>query len=166
MIRQIAQHLLKKRLIDDKYLFLLNSPPEDEYIAFDTETSGLNTKTAEILSIGAVKIVKNRILTSQSFEVHIRPEEPISPTSIKIHGLRHIDLADGVPIENAVKRFLYFVGNRPLVGYNIQFDVKMINKTVRKITGISLPNKKIELAHLYRKKKRGIFTRKTFLSWI
>lgn len=75
------------KLKDEKFAFLFDEI-EDEYVVFDTETTGLNPKKDEILSIGAVKIKGNKILTSQTFEVYIKNSKEISSKSIEIHGIR------------------------------------------------------------------------------
>ena len=62
----------KNKLKDEKFLFLFEEAPLDEVIVFDTETTGLNPKKDEILSIGAVKIKGNKILTSEKFEIFLK----------------------------------------------------------------------------------------------
>jgi DNA polymerase III subunit epsilon len=61
----------RAKLSDENFAFLFDEI-EDEYVVFDTETTGLNPKVDEILSIGAVKIKGNKILTSQTFEIYIK----------------------------------------------------------------------------------------------
>ena len=86
IFKNIKEKLNKKNLTDNKYDFLFDKNIlENEYIVLDTETTGLNPKKDEILSIGAVKIKNNQIITSESFEIFIKPLEDISHMSIKIH---------------------------------------------------------------------------------
>ena len=56
-----------KNLKDERYRFLFEEAPLDEVVVFDTETTGLNPKKDEILSIGAVKLKGNKILMSETF---------------------------------------------------------------------------------------------------
>ena len=65
-------------MLDAEYEWLFDPYDGDEVVAFDTETTGLNTKKDAVLSIGAVKIKGDRILTSQSFEVFLKPSKEIS----------------------------------------------------------------------------------------
>ncbi len=53
-------------------------------VALDTETTGLNPKKDEILTIGAVKIRDSKILLSKTFEASIKPKKEINSDSIKI----------------------------------------------------------------------------------
>lgn len=153
MFRGICQHFNRKKLKDEKYSFLFDEPPEDEIVVYDTETTGLNPKKDEILSIGAIKVKGDKILTSEKFELFVQPTKDISEESIKIHQIRNIDLQNGCKPNEALDKFLHFIGSRPLVGYYLEFDVNMINKYLKPFLGIKLPNKQIEISGVYHDKK-------------
>ncbi len=153
MFKSISRHFNRKKLRDEKYAFLFDEPPEDEYIVYDTETTGLNPKKDEILSIGALLIKGDKIITSQKFELFVKPTKKISEESIKIHQIRNIDLQNGSDPQEALEKFLHFIGPRPLIGYYLEFDVKMINKYLKPYLGIKLPNKQIEVSGIYHDKK-------------
>jgi hypothetical protein len=76
---------------------MFDAPPEGEWVSLDCETTGLNVRTDEIVSIGAVRIVGNRIMTSERLELLVRPERGVSAESVRIHRLRERDLAQGLP---------------------------------------------------------------------
>ena len=135
MFKRFFQHLNRKKLKDESYAFLFDETCEDEVVVFDTETTGLNPKKDEILSIGAVIVKGNKILTSQKFELFVKPTKVINEESIKIHQIRNIDLQNGTEAKEAIEQFLHFIGSRPLVGYYIEFDVKMVNKYVKSFLG-------------------------------
>ena len=142
------------KLTDDEFKFLFDeNQSNDEFIVFDTETTGLNPKKDEILSIGAVKIKGNKILTSETFEVYLKPLKSISLKSIEIHGIRPCDLHNATNTEQGIKEFLNFIGSRPLIGYYLEFDVAMINKYIKPMLGIKLPNKMIEVSEIYFEKR-------------
>jgi DNA polymerase-3 subunit epsilon len=146
----------RKRLKDERYAFLFAEPPPNEFVCFDCETTGLETHKAEILSIGAVIIVDNKILTSQKLELFLKPTQQIDEASIKVHHLRHCDLEHGMEPNQAIMRFLRFIGSRTLVGYFLEFDVAMVNKYVRPLLGIVLPNRQIEVSGIYYDKKQSL----------
>ena len=139
----------RQRLQGGEWAFLLDAPPPDEWVALDCETTGLNTRTDEIIAIGAVRIKGRRILTSQRLELLIRPEKAVSADSIRVHRLREQDVAGGLPAPEAVRRLLHFIGARPLVGYYLEFDVAMINRVARPLLGMGLPQPQIEVSRLY-----------------
>ena len=137
-----------KKLKNRQYEFLFNEHPE-EFVSFDCETTSLNVKEGEIISIGAVKIRGNIVLTSESFYIVVKPEGKMTATNVTIHGLRPKDVSNGVPINEALEQFLEFIGGRPLVGYYLEYDVAMINKYLKPMLGIKLPHKQIEVSKLY-----------------
>ena len=158
MFKQLYRNYRRKRdfknLNDVEYAFLFDENRSGEYVVFDTETTGLDPKKDHIISIGAVKIKDNKILTSQTFEALIKNDD-IAKESIEIHGIRPIDVQNGKTIEEEIRQFLYFIGSRPLIGYYLEFDIAMINKYVKPMLNISLPNEAIEVSELYFDKKIG-----------
>jgi len=143
------RNLQLKKLKLEEFSFLFDEDKSGEYIVFDTETTGLSPKVDDILSIGAIKIRDNKIITSETFEVFIKNSQTISAKSIEIHGIRHCDLEDAMDRDEAIKKFLHFIGSRPLIGYYLEFDVSMINKYVKPMLGVKLPNKCIEVSEIY-----------------
>ena len=137
------------RLALPEFRFMFDEPPPNEWVSLDCETTGLNVGTDEIISIGAVRIVGNKIMTSERFEVLVRPERGVSAGSVRIHRLREQDVAQGLPVEEAMKQLLRFIGSRPLVGYFLEFDVAMLNKAIKPILGQGLPQPKIEVSGMY-----------------
>jgi DNA polymerase-3 subunit epsilon len=143
----------RRRLKDPAYAFLFDSDETDEVVCFDCETSGLDPASAELLSIGAVRIKGNRILTSDRLELTLRPDRSVPADAIKVNRLREMDVADGLPVRDALEIFLRFIGGRPLVGYYLEFDVAMVNKYLRPWLGIGLPNKQTDVSGLYYDRK-------------
>lgn len=134
---------------DPQFAFMFDPPPPNEWVALDCETTGLNPRSDEILSIGAVRIVGERIVTSERLELLVRPEKGVSADSVRIHRLRERDVAAGLPRDEAMRRLLRFIGSRPLVGYYLEFDVAMIGRAVWPLLGMGLPQPKIEVSALY-----------------
>lgn len=153
MFESLKRNWNRRGLNDERYASLFEPYEGDEAVVFDTETTGLNPKRDEILSIGAVKVKGDKILTSQSFEIYLKPSNEISVESIKIHHIRPCDLEHALTPLEGVQKFLEFIGNRPLVGYYLEFDVAMVNRLVKPWLGVTLPNRQIEVSGLYFDKK-------------
>ncbi|GIU00639.1 3'-5' exonuclease [Sulfurovum sp. TSL6] len=142
-----------KHLKDERFTFLFDDVPTDEMVVFDCETTGLDPKTDDIISIGAVKIKGNRILTDEAIHIYIDQDKEIDPKSITIHQIRNCDLYGAIPLQEAIEKFLYYIGNRPLVGYYLEFDVAMVNKYIKPMYGITIPNTQEEVSAIYYDKK-------------
>ena len=100
-------------------------------VALDTETTGLDPKTARIVQIGAIVIggardEADRVAQGASFDRLVNPGEPIAPRSSEIHGLIDADVA-GAPDFAAVAPDLdRFCEGRVVVGHNISFDMAIL----------------------------------------
>jgi DNA polymerase-3 subunit epsilon len=149
-IAALKREWLLYHLGDPRFRFMWDRPPPNEWVALDCETTGLNTKTDDIISIGAVRIRGNRVMTSERLELLVRPDKKkISAESVRVHRLREQDVAQGANIDDAMMQLMRFIGSRPLVGYYLEFDVAMINRVLFPILGMGLPQEKIEVSGLY-----------------
>ena len=142
-----------KNLKDERFRFLFEGQHTDEIVVFDCETTGLNPKMDDIISIGAVKIKGNKVLTDEAIHIYIDQDKEIDHKSIAIHQIRNCDLYGAIPLKEAIEKFLYYIGNRPLAGYYLEFDVAMVNKYIKTMYGITLPNKQEEVSSIYYDKK-------------
>ena len=146
MFESIRRSWSQRKLTDPKYAHLFEEHP-DELVSFDCETTSLNVKEAEIISIGAVKIRGNKVLTSESFYVIVKPEGVMQAANVTIHGLK--DVPNGIPVQEVILQLLDFSGGRPLGGNYLEYDVAMVNKFLKPLLGITLPQKQIEVSALY-----------------
>ena len=150
MFKQVKDYFNKKNLKDQKYAYIFDKNNDDEYVCFDCETTGLDPKVDDIISIGAVKIIGNKIDLQNKFERFIKPKNAaMVEDAIKVHHIRAIDLEDADDMDHVIEEFLEFVGNRKLVGYFLEFDIAMINKYLKPKLGIKLPNKRYEVSAIY-----------------
>ncbi len=155
MLLELKRRLYRRLLRDPGYRFLFEPPPAGEAVSIDCETTGLNTRKDDIVAVAAVKIRGNRILTSERFVATVRPKVRLKPDAIKVHGLREQDVVGGRTMEDVLPGLLRFIGSRPLVGFYLEFDVAMLNKHVRRMLGIELPNEQIEVSGTYYERKYG-----------
>lgn len=119
--------------LDDRPLSTLT------YTVFDTETTGLTPGLDEIISIGALRIVNNRLLRQEVFEQLINPQRPIPATATAIHGITDAMVRNQPPIESVLPRFRAFVENTVLVGHNLAFDMSML-RAKEQSTGVCFVN--------------------------
>lgn len=136
---------------DQRFRFMWDEPPADEWVALDCETTGLNVSKDDIIAIGAVRIRGNRVMASERLELLVRPQDnqPFSADSVKVHRLREQDVAQGMYVDDAMMELMRFIGSRPIVGYYLEFDVAMINRVLFPMLGMGLPQQKIEVSGLY-----------------
>jgi DNA polymerase III subunit epsilon len=155
MLEKIRRGLDRIALNDRSYNFLFKRQDTDEAVSLDCETTGFDPWVDDVVSVAAIPIKGSRILASSAYQAVIRPEAAMGAASIKVHQLRRKDVAHGRLMSDVLPELLHFIGNRPLVGYWIDFDVRMLNKSVIRMLNIRLPNRQIDVCGLYFDRKYG-----------
>ena len=149
MLRAIRRYRDSRTQKDGPWSHLFEKYEGNEVVSLDLETTSLDVDKASILSIGAVRIVGKRVKTSERLEIALKPPADLTAESIKIHKIRAKDLAEGIDLRDALEQVLQFVGNRPILGYYVNYDIRVLSKYLRQEFGFELPNKAIELSHVY-----------------
>ena len=92
----------------------------DEMVAFDIETTGLNAGSDRMTEIGAVIFAGGEI--KESFNTFVDPGMHIPAEITQLTGISDKDVR-GAPDEGeAMRMFLEFAGDRPIVAHNADFD--------------------------------------------
>ena len=104
---------------------------DETYVVFDLETTGLYAdKGDSIIEIGAVKMINGKII--DTFDTFVNPNVKLSSEIISITGITDEMLVDAPNEEDAVKAFIDWVGEYPMVAHNAKFDISFINSAYRK----------------------------------
>jgi predicted DnaQ family exonuclease/DinG family helicase len=94
------------------------------YIAIDVETTGLEAGVDEIIEIAAVKFNADEVL--ETFSTLVQPIHSLPLNSSRLTGIT-ADMLTGAPrFAGVAPRFAAFLKNYPLVGHNIEFDLRML----------------------------------------
>ena len=97
---------------------------DQEYVAFDLETTGLSSKNDRIIEIGAV-IMKNGVEIDR-FQTFADPGRKLDKKIVELTGITDEMLVGAPPIEEVLPKFMEFVGDRVLVAHNSDFDTGFI----------------------------------------
>ncbi|GLK81140.1 3'-5' exonuclease [Methylopila turkensis] len=94
---------------------------ETPYVFFDLETTGLTPKRDRVIEIAALRFDR---ATGElaSFQSLVKPDRAIPAFVRAMTGLDDAAFADAPEPKDALERFFAFVGDAPLVAYNIPFD--------------------------------------------
>ncbi|MCM4156874.1 3'-5' exonuclease [Gramella sp. AN32] len=123
---------------------------EIKFVVFDTEATGFDFEKDRILSIGAVRVQNREIKISENFEVYLE-QERFNPETVKIHGIIQNEKFEKVEELEALKLFLAYIENSVLVAHHAGFDLKMVNKALKRHNLPKLKNKFLDTAYLYKK---------------
>ena len=97
---------------------------DQEYAAFDLETTGLSSRADRIIEIGAV-ILKNGEEIDR-FQTFVDPGRKLDRKIVELTGITDEMLVGAPSIQEVLPKFLEFVGNRVLVAHNSDFDTGFI----------------------------------------
>jgi DNA polymerase-3 subunit epsilon len=98
------------------------------FVVFDTETTGLDTARDEIVQIGAVRVMANRIVRGETCETLVNPGRSIPPGSSRIHGITDDMIAAAPDPVTALRRFHDFARDAVLVAHNAPFDLAFLKR--------------------------------------
>jgi DNA polymerase-3 subunit epsilon len=153
---RFIRHTIDRFVIQDtSFKFLYDRDETGEVVSLDCETTGFDPWIDDVISVAAIKIKDNRILTHQSFNALVKPEAEMRPEAMKVHRLLQRDVASAKPMAEVLPDLLRFIGSRPIMGYWIDFDMSMLDKYVLHHLGVRLPNERVEVSKLYYDRKYG-----------
>ncbi|MDF1500700.1 MAG: helicase C-terminal domain-containing protein [Anaerolineales bacterium] len=95
-------------------------------IAFDLETTGLDTARDAVIEIGAVRFRGERI--EDQFQTLINPGRPLDPVVCELTGLNDAMLSGAPRLIDVIDEFEAFVGDLPLLGHSVQFDLAFMQR--------------------------------------
>lgn len=121
----------------------------NRFVVLSIETSGLNKDTDQILSIGAIAVLDNKIVVDDSFEISF-----IENVKINHENSNEVEyekkLSESV-IPNAIQLFLEYIENAILVGHRIAFDVDILNEYLDQLKCGRLKNEALDVEVMYKK---------------
>ncbi len=107
-------------------------PLEGEYVVFDIETTGFDPREEAIIEIGAVRI-QDGVIQPQRFSTFADPRRPLSPKIVSLTGITDEMLRGAPSQEEAVRAFLDYAGDCPLVAHNADFDVSFLRQAAARM---------------------------------
>ena len=87
------------------------------YAVVDVETTGLDVRRDEVLSIGIIDVIAGRVQLSSALYRQIRPRAMPGPESVVIHGIRPKDAAEGEDPESAGREVISRLHGRVLAAH-------------------------------------------------
>ena len=95
-------------------------------VAIDLETTGLDPQSDSIIEIGAVRFSGSRV--EAEWSTLINPGRSIPNLVVQLTGITNDMVRNAPPIKAVLQDLIDFVGNAPIVGHNVQFDVGFLRK--------------------------------------
>ena len=96
----------------------------DSFISLDLETTGLNVETDTIIEVGAVRFGRAGI--EERWETLVSPGQPIPIVVQELTGIDDAAVASAPAVPGVMAQLAEFIGDLPIVGQNIQFDLDFL----------------------------------------
>lgn len=93
----------------------------DKYIVMDFETTGFDRKYDKIIEMAALKVVDGEI--TDIFNTLVKPSIELDDYIVELTGITNEMLSDAPDLSEVMPNYIDFIGELPLVGHNISFDV-------------------------------------------
>lgn len=110
---------------------------EEEIVVFDTETTGLNVFQDDIIEIAAIRI-KGGEVVGEPLDLYIETDKPILPMlgekENPMYAIYHEKMSTGELLSpsDALRRFLAYVGNSPILGHNANYDYNILDNNLQR----------------------------------
>lgn len=98
-----------------------NSGMTSTIVALDLETTGLDSKTDGITEIGAVRFRGDQV--EAEWQSLINPGQRIPTFITHLTGITNAMVQDAPPMQAITGELSDFIGNAPILGHNIRFDI-------------------------------------------
>ena len=106
--------------------YFMNAVKDKDFYIFDTETTGLNPKSCDIIEFSAIRVheVQDGFRETGALDIFINPGVPVPEEVTTLTGITTETVQNGLFPANAVQKIAEFWGEAPFVaGYNsISFD--------------------------------------------
>ena len=90
-------------------------------ISLDLETTGLDPQRDAIIEVGVVRFQGSRI--EGTWEQLVNPGRPVPPFVTQLTGINDSMLTNAPRFRNVMLELEGFVGDSPILGHNIGFDL-------------------------------------------
>lgn len=114
-----------------------------DFVIIDIETTGLDFKEDEIIEVGALKVSGNEF---EEFNDLVTCQKKVPEFIVNLTGITD-ELLDnwGVELKTVLEGLKQFIGKKPILGYNVNFDIKFINHCLKNLNMEQLQNNYVDV---------------------
>ena len=107
-----------------------------EVCAIDVETTGLDREKDRIVSIGlartTIDVNGDKMLDCETLNLRVNPGIPVPSEASAIHGIYNHHVENEAPFEEYAKQVREVIGDRILIGHNVDFDKKFLSAAFKR----------------------------------
>jgi len=120
------------------------------FVAFDTETTGLEAPPHRLVEIAGVKFSLGG-KKIETFKSLVNPGREIPPDAIEVHGITDKMVAKARTVDKVLDKFAKFCGNSILIAHNAPFDISFLASESDRVGIPRLKNKVLDTVDIFKK---------------
>src|SRR5262249_2604970 len=113
-------------LADTVLTFAERAKAGGEFVVVDVETTGTDPKLADLVEVAAVRVKGGKV--TDRWSTLVDPGRPI--VGHQMHGLTDADVKGAPSAADAARQALAFVGDAPIVGHSVGFDIGFLEEAL------------------------------------
>lgn len=102
-----------------------------EFVALDFETTGLNTRSDSIVSIGVVPFTLQRIHLPEAKHWLVNPHQEIPDETVIVHGITESRLAGKPDLLTILPKLLAIMAGKVVVAHHIPIERNFLNQAIK-----------------------------------
>lgn len=142
----------RRRCADSPYAWLFQPYMGEESVALVSQSS----LGGSAISVAAVMLSPLRIHTSQAWVATLASSDRVNDATLRYHSRYHGTGATIAPSAENLGALAEFIGNRPLVGWQLEQSIEHLNGLFREQLGFGLPNAQVDVAKLHQRHLRRL----------
>ncbi|TVP47052.1 MAG: DNA polymerase III subunit epsilon [Halomonas sp.] len=144
----------RRRYADSPYGWLFQPYMGDESVALACHVTP--TSSSPLISLAAVVLSQQQVCTSRAFVTTIGPAEHSGSVALRRHQLLYQTEDAVLPSSDNLSDLVEFIGNRPIVGWQLDQRISALNALLREKLDFALPNAQVDVEKLHQRQLRRL----------
>ncbi|MGQ7261346.1 DNA polymerase III subunit epsilon [Vreelandella sp. V005] len=144
----------RRRCADSPYAWLFQPYMGEELVAL--ACTATPTATSPVISLAAVVLSQQQVRTSRAFVMTLGTPGQVNTASLRRHHLLCQAGEVTSPSSDNLSALVEFIGNRPIVGWQLDQRIGALNIELSKRLDFALPNAQVDVAKLHQRQLRRL----------
>lgn len=144
----------RRRYADSPYAWLFQPYMGEELVAL--ACTATPAPTSSVISLAAVVLSQQQVRTSRAFVLTLGTPGQADNASLRHHHLLCQAGEVTSPSSDNLSGLVEFIGNRPIVGWQLDQRIGALNALLSERLGFALPNAQVDVARLHQRQLRRL----------
>jgi DNA polymerase III subunit epsilon len=144
----------RRRCADSPYAWLFQPYMGEELVAL--ACTATPTASTPVISVAAVVLSQQQVRTSRAFVMTLGSTKKPESAMLRRHHLLCEAGEVMPPSSDNLNALVEFIGNRPIVGWQLEQHIGALNNLLSKRLDFALPNAQVDVAKLHQRQLRRL----------